>query len=544
MDKPQYNDANDIQDLILFGGKVYTMDGSLGVCEAIGVKDGKISFMGSNAEAAKWASRERMDLAGKSVLPGFNESHIHCVTYAWYENCVKLQGAASKEEVAERTKAYISERVFGDGAWVIGRGWNQDNFKTPDMLTKNDLDAVCADIPIALLRTCGHICSVNSKALALILGLDAARALADEIDTDRGILYEGAARLFMAAMEPLGAKELSDLIRYAAKELNACGITSIHSDDLRSLPVKSKYETVYAFRNLSAAGELNVRVCCLNSYDSPKQLDEYIADGFKTGMGDEMFRIGPVKIITDGSLGGKTAALIDPYPGTKDRGLLHYSLEELIAIVDRCAVNGLDVTIHAIGDLAMRNAALAVKASNEAHKSARPRRHGVLHAQAATAETLAEMGRQQMTAFIQPVFVGSDMDSAESKFDRPAAKKLYAWKSMREAGMCVAGSACSPVERFNVLENIQYAVTREKLSGGPAGGWIPSEKLTVEEAVRLFTVNGAHASYEEDIKGSLTPGKVADFVILDGDIFETEPHKIKDLKIVKTILGGRTVYER
>jgi predicted amidohydrolase YtcJ len=157
---------------------------------------------------------------------------------------------------------------------------------------------------------------------------------------------------------------------------------------------------------------------------------------------------------------------------------------------------------------------------------------------------LEEMGRLGMQAIVQPVFVGSDMDSAEKLLSNPESKKLYAWKSMLDAGMSVSGGSCAPVESINVLENIQYAITREKLGGGPEDGWLPAEKLTVEEAVRLFTTGGAYASYEEDIKGSLEVGKLADMVALDVDPFETEPHAIKDIGVSFTMLGGRLVYER
>jgi predicted amidohydrolase YtcJ len=519
------------------------MDAALSSAEAIAAKDGKIVFIGSNEEAARIKSTETIDLAGRTVLPGFIDSHIHCVTYAWYENSVKLHKATSFVDVAALTAEHMKGRTFSEGKWVIGRGWNEYNFDEPKTFTKADLDGITTDVPIAFLRVCGHACVVNSKALDIILQLDKAQALLHEIDVETGILREGAARLFLDAIPPFGVDDLKELISYAAAKLNACGITSIHSDDLRSLPVRSKYETIDAFKSLAASGDLTLRVCCLNSYEDRAQLDAYIADGYRTGQGDEMFRIGPVKIITDGSLGGKTAALKEPYAGTTDAyGTLHYDLETLTDFVCYCTENGLDVTIHAIGDRAMENAVLAVKASNEKYGSGR--RHGVLHSQVAEAETLAEMGRQGMQAFIQPVFVGSDMDTAERLLSNPDEKKLYAWKSMIDAGMAVSGSACSPVEPFDVLENIYYAVTREKLSGGPEGGWIPTEKLSVDTALSLFTVNGAYASYEEEIKGSLAQGKLADMVIVSQDPFEESPENIKDIRVDCTILGGKIVYSR
>ncbi|MDR0571213.1 MAG: amidohydrolase [Clostridiales Family XIII bacterium] len=538
-----YADKTGTLDLLLFGGAVRPMDDSDAAVEAIGVKDGRVAFLGTTEEASSLTAARRVDLEGRTVLPGFIDSHIHCVTYAWYENCVKLHAAASPEDVIRLGKEHVEGRRLPQGSWVIGRGWNQDNFTEPRMLDKADLDAVSKDAPVAFLRTCGHVCAVNSKALEIISELAQAKALSGDIDMESGLLREGAARLFMEAMPPLDAEDLGELIKYAAARLNRCGVTSIHSDDLRSLPVRSKYEAMKAFRALRDAGELTVRVCCLNTYDSDAQLDEYIKDGFRTGQGDDMFRIGPVKIVTDGSLGGRTAALLEPYAGSEgDFGSLRIDLDELTRIVGKCAENGLDATIHAIGDRAMKNAAAAVRASNE--KNGAGRRHGVLHAQVATQETLEEMGRQGMQAFIQPVFVGSDMDGAEKLLQNPASKKLYAWKSMLDAGVAVSGGACSPVESFDVLENIQYAVTREKLGGGPEGGWLPDERLSVRDAVRLFTRNGAYASYEESSKGSLEHGKLADMVVLDGDPFTVAPGAIKDIAVDMTLLGGKIVYSR
>lgn len=530
-------------DLILRNGLIYTMNSAMDTVEAIVVQGGKILLAGTNEEADGFSADKEIDLAGRTVLPGFNDSHIHCVTYAWYENSVKLHKARSIADVLSFTRKHMEGRSFEGGKWIIGRGWNEYNFDIQEAFTKADLDSISTEIPIAFLRVCGHACVANSKALGIILNIEKAQSLRHEIDIETGLMKEGAARLFLDAIPPFGAEDLKPLIRYAADRLNACGITSIHSDDLRSLPVRSKYEAIQAFKELAETGDLTVRVYCLNSYDNRTQLDAYIADGYRTGQGDDMFRIGPVKIITDGSLGGKTAALKDPYAGTEDAlGTLHYSLEELTDFVDHCRKNGLDATIHAIGDQAMENAALAVKASNE--KYGPGRRHGVLHAQVAEADALAEMGRQGMLAFIQPVFVGSDMDTAERLLSQPENKKLYAWKSMMEAGMTVCGSACSPVEPFDALENIQYAVTREKLDGGPEGGWLPAEKLDIEAAIRLFTTAGAYASYEEAAKGTLETGKLADMVVLSRSPFETLPSELKDINVEHTILGGKIVYSR
>lgn len=529
-------------DLLLYNGVIHTMDRENTTAAAVGVKDGKIVFVGSDREAEDLKCANRVDLQGKCVLPGFTDSHIHTITYAWYENCVKLHGCTSADEVIRQAKAFMEDREFGGGKWIIGRGWNHHKFDRPDYLTKQDLDRISTEIPIAFLRVCGHVCAVNSKALELICQLPEAQPVMSDIHKDTGVLMENAARLFFQAIPKFQKDELETLIQYAAEKLNACGITSIHSDDLTTLPTASKYEILDAYKELAAKGELNVRVYSLCSF-SGEDLKGYVADGYRTGDGDECFKIGPVKIVMDGSLGGKTAAVTEAYAGTEDQyGVTYFTVDELAELVGYCRSNGLDVTVHTIGDRAVEMAVDAIGKTNETF--GRDRRNGVLYVQLSNENAIEKMAAENVQAFVQPVFVGSDMDFAETVVKNPKSKKLYAWKSMVDAGINVSGSASSPVEPFDILQNIQYAVTREKLSGGPENGWIPEEKLTVEEAVRLFTTAGAYASYEETVKGSLECGKLADMVILSQDIFETEIHKIKDIQVEETILGGRTVYKR
>ncbi len=529
-------------DLLMYNGIIHTMDSQNTVAAAIGIKDGKIAFIGTDEEAERMECTNRVDLQGKCVLPGFTDSHIHTLTYAWYENCVKLHSCTSISEVKQRAEEFMEGRSFDGGKWIVGRGWNHHKFDRPDYLTKQDLDAISTEIPIAFLRVCGHVCAVNSKALELICQLPQAQPLMDDIHKDTGVLMENAARLFLQAIPKFQKKELKELISYAAQKLNACGITSIHSDDLTTLPTVSRYEMLDAYRELAAEGKLDVRVYSLCSFGGD-ELKQYVADGYRTGNGDSFFKIGPVKIVMDGSLGGKTAAVTEPYAGTEDEcGVTYFTTEELTELVSYCRKNGLDVTVHTIGDRALEMAVEAISRSNQIHRATR--RNGVLYVQIASEKAIARMAEENIQAFVQPVFAGSDMDFVESVVSHPQDKKLYAWKSMADAGVHVSGSASAPVEPFDVLQNIQYAVTREKLTGGPENGWIPEERLSVEEAVRLFTTEGAYASYEEDSKGSLECGKLADMTVLSQDIFAADVHSIKDIQIEETLVGGRSVYKR
>lgn len=533
---------NDTMDLIFYNGTVHTMDKRGNTAEAVGIKDGKICFVGSSDEALKADCPVTIDLKGKCVLPGFTDTYIHAVTYAWYENSPKFHNASSVDEIIEISKKFLKEKDYSNGKWLIGRGWNQHKFNKPEIFTRKELDSISTEIPIAFLRVCGHISVVNSKALDIILKMNEAKPLMKDIDTETGIMMENAARLFLSAIPPYGKEDLKELLRFSERKLNKCGITSIHSDDIISLRVRSRYEVLDAFRDMAESGELSVRTYCMLSYNDRKDLDQYIKDGLKTGQGDAFCKIGPVKIVMDGSLGGKTAALLEPYANTENNyGVAYFNVDELSELISFLNGNGLDVIVHAIGDRAMDTVVKAVEVCNGQRKN--DRRPGIIHAQISSTEILKDMAKENIQAFVQPVFVGSDMDFAESVVSDPKNKKIYAWKSMLGAGVAVSGSACSPVESFDILENIQFAVTREKLNGGPENGWMPEEKLSVEEAVRMFTAGGAYASYEENVKGSLEKGKYADMVVLSEDIFQADKHKIKDIKIEKTLVDGKIVWD-
>lgn len=526
---------------LFYNGKIYTMDKENTVVEAIGICDGKIDYLGENENFTRKYDK-MINLDGRTVLPGFVDSHIHTASFAWYSNNIKLNSFNSMEEIVKAASKFLDNHSFDDGKWFIGRGWDQHKFENPVMPCKDDLDKISLDIPVAFLRVCGHVSVVNSKALEIILGIVSDEEVLANIDVDSGLMKENAARLFMSAMPSFTSEDIVDMFIYSQNQLHSQGVTSIHTDDFTTLPVEDKDTYLKAFEIMRKKGLLKTRLYNLLSFNDMQQLEGYFKSGLKSGSGDEWVKIGPVKIICDGSLGGKTAALSEDYSDMKGyKGILNYDELQLTKLINVCRENELDVTIHAIGDRAMELAANCVTNSNKQFGNTM-RRHGILHAQIGNVRVFEKMAQENIQAFMQPVFMASDMDYAESVVSNPNKLKFYGFRSMLDAGVMVSGSSCAPVEGINVLENIQYAVTREKLEKSKT--WLEQERISVKEAVEMFTVKGAYASYEEDIKGSLELGKLGDMVVLSQDIFDIDPSSIKDIRVEKTIVGGEVVYTR
>ena len=547
-------------DKIFYNAVVQTMDEKNSVYEAVGIEDNIITFLGTNKEAEEINAAEKIDLKGKLILPSFADTHLHILHYALAESMVKLADCFSLKEVIERGKAHLKEEGVKFG-WLLGRGWNQNKFSdTNEFITKDDLDEISTEVPIFFSRVCGHMATVNSKGLEKILAMEKAEELSEYIDEETGILTESAVSLKTELLNKITVEEIEELLVKAHKDLNKVGITGVHSADFSTVSDDKWKKVIKAYKSLEKKDRLNVRTyeqCMFNDIDI---IENFIADGYKTGDGSELFKIGPLKILADGSLGARTAYMNDVYSDDEStKGILIFSREELESIFEKAHKNGLQIAVHAIGDAAIE---LNNELLNEINKNYEPEvgkklkknaevneleeinplRHGVVHAQFTNEKILNEMKKGDLLAYIQPVFIDSDMEIAESRVGSERLKKSYAWKSMKDLGIKTAGGSDSPVESFDIMENIYFAVTRKNRELKPEGGWLPEEKLSVEEAVRLFTTDAAYASFEENIKGSIEKGKLADMVVLDKNIFEIDEDEIKDTEILYTIMDGEIVF--
>lgn len=532
-----------MMDIVFHNGKIHTMDEKSSVKEAVGIRGNRIAFLGSNAEAAELDAARRIDLKGQLVFPGFTDTHLHILEYALAESHVKLNGCSSIQELIAAGREYFNMHGTTRG-WILGGGWDQRKFKDGGRLpTRKDLDKISTEYPLLYSRVCGHMAAVNTLALEKILAMEESKGLLQYIDAENGILTESAAFIYTRLLDSLSAEDIEGLILLGHKNLNKEGITGVHTADFLALPEKEWEKIIEAYRSLENKGMLTVRTYEQCMFNEIEVFWDFLEKGYRTGQGSSVFRIGPLKLLADGSLGARTALMKEPYSDEPESyGLQVFdeaALRSFFALADEA---NMQIAVHGIGDRSIEITAELLNELNEG-KNGNPNRHGIVHAQFTNPEILEKMKSGDILAYIQPVFVGSDMDIAESRVGRERLNKAYAWKTMLDMGIKTSGGSDCPVESFSIMENIYFAVTRKNISGSPEGGWLPQEKLKVEEAVRLFTVNSAYPSFEEADKGSLEIGKYADMTVVDRDIYDIPPEEIKNAGITMTVMDGRIVYQ-
>ncbi|MCI8610262.1 MAG: amidohydrolase [Firmicutes bacterium] len=526
---------------LYYNGRIYTMDDENRIYTAIGIENGRIAFLGTDAEAAKLEAAEKIDLEGACVLPGFIDSHLHLLNYAFVKNSYGMFETDSIAAVIREGKARIERLEKDSSSWLYGRGWNQQNFTDENrLLTKQDLDQISTERPILFIRVCGHAAAVNSRALDIIMKLPQIGDYMEQIDTDTGILTEDSIKLCYNVMGRPGVEQVKEMILSVQEDFNRCGITSVESDDFLSLPGRDGYTIMEAYQQLDKEGRLALRVREQPSFISFQDLKGFIDKGYRTGQGTDYYEIGPVKLYQDGSLGAKTALLNQPYEGEMDCGIMRLTAEELQACVDYSYEHDMQILTHAIGDKASDMVCDAYENAIQKYGK-KPLRLAINHIQLVSPNLYDRMKKMDILAYIQPVFVATDKNTVEGLVGKEREALSYSWKTMLQKGLHCCGSSDSPVESFSVLEGIQIAVTRQGLDEQDAC-WHPSERLTAEEAVRLFTIDNAYGAWAEKKKGSLEVGKLADMVVLGEDIFQTEPHKIHQIPVLRTIVGGREVW--
>ena len=531
-------------DRILYNGTIRTLDDQDNIFEAVGIKDGKIAFLGTNAEAEKIECGDKINLKGRLMLPGFVDSHMHMLNYAFVENSVKLFDCRSVEDALEKAKKRLEETKHQNTSFLYCRGWNHDLFKEPRYPHKNELDALSTEIPIIMVRVCGHVAVTNTCGLELLKKIPQFSEIEQDVDFETGLIKENAVQFYSSVLEAPSQEEIEKYIQYGIQKLNECGITGVQSDDLASLPGKNWRRILDAFHAVDEKSEMKVRYYEQCLFERIEDGKAFVQEGFRTGQRGKMFTIGPMKMLQDGALGARTAAMNEPYEGFPDNvGISIYTQEELNDIVAFHDQHDMQVAIHCIGDRAMDMVIEAIEKSPY-RKTNSKNRHGIVHAQITNQKILENMAKNDILAYIQPVFVDYDMAIAEERIGAHRMPKIYAWKSMLDMGIHASGGSDAPVERFDVMENIYYAVTRKKLNGTPEEGWIPSEKMSVDDAVKLFTKYAAYASYSENENGTIELGKHADLVVIEDDIYAIAQDDIKNTKIDMTIVAGEIVYQK
>ena len=527
---------------IYYNGIIYPMNGQTASC--IAVKDSLIEAVGCFEDLKALADPDCRftDLKGNCVVPGFNDSHCHVLLTGLNRERLDLTGARSPEEIIRRGKAFLQERDLPEGAWIIGEGFDQNLFDTPAFPDSRILNEISRVHPVMAERICGHVGAANSLGLSLV-GFDESTEIPggvldkDEEGRLTGVLREAALDTFKLRMPGIDLPSAKRAILTTIKEANAAGLTSMQSDDTDGVPAEL---ILQAYQELENEGQLTVRI--FEEIHAPRlpELRSFLKLGLRTGDGSDFFRIGNIKLITDGSLGARTASLRQDYsddPGNK--GIAVYTQEELDEIVLEAHSAGMQVAAHAIGDGAVLQCIRAFsKAWDSDHNDLRNR---IVHCQFTDKTLLEEMAGNHIAADIQPPFVPSDYPLTGSRMGERESGG-YVWKSMLDKGIFAGGGSDSPVESFSPIWGIHCAVNRTDNDLCPPGGWHPEQKLTVEEAVRLYTLGSAYLSFEENKKVTLEAGKLADFVVLDQNLFEIKPEKIKDTRVLMTVVGGKAVY--
>lgn len=531
-------------DHIFYNGIIHTMNGQ--IVSALAVKNEIIQAIGTLEDLKPLAENtcEFTDLLGNCVVPGFNDTHCHMLLTGKSYDELDLRGVRSFEEIIQRGQAYIKERQLPPGTWVVGGNFDQNIFDPPILPDKHVLDAISTVHPILLDRVCGHVATANSLAMSLS-GYDGTENIpGGAVDKDAngeptGILWEAALDRFKLLIPKATVETVKHALTTTMEKASAAGLTSMQSNDTGSIPVELIME---ACKELEAEGHMSIRIFEEVSAPTLPLLEKFLELGLRTGDGNDFFKIGNIKLFADGSLGARSASLRKDYcddPG--NRGIAVYSQEELDELVLRAHQAGMQVAVHAIGDGAVAQCVQAFqKAWEYDHKDLRNR---IVHCQFVDEELLNTMASNHIAADIQPPFVPSDSPLTSSRLG-VRENGGYVWKSMINKGIRVGGGSDSPVETFDPIWGIHCAVNRTDENLLPKGGWHPDEKLSVEEAVKLYTSDGAYLSFEEHKKGTLEAGKLADFVVLDQNLFEIPADHIKDTKVLMTVLGGKIVFRK
>jgi predicted amidohydrolase YtcJ len=507
--------------LILENGVIRTMDPALPRAGALAIAGEKVAG-GVGTHETALASPDRVDLGGRSVLPGFSDAHVHFPTWALAQHQVRLEGTRSLAEAVERIAVAIGD--VPPGRWLRGLGWRSGDWSPPVEPTKEALDAVSGEVPVALMAKDYHSLWLNSAALARANGdLQVSGGVVERAADGEptGVLREECAWHFRDNYVRPTVDEMVEASREGVRIANSRGVTSVHDKDgwLGALAV---------WQELRAENALTLRVWQSLPHDYIDKLGEL---GVRSGLGDDLIRIGYIKAFMDGTLGSRTARLLD------GSGVQITSREELEDIVRRAARSGLPVAVHAIGDLANKEALDAFEATRDEWQPGglRPR---IEHAQLLAEEDIPRFAELGVAASVQFSHAPSDRDIAGRNWEG-MTERAYAYRSLLDSGALLANGSDAPIEELDPLFGIRAGVLRTLDERGP---WHPEQAVTVEEAFQATCVAPAWLAGDERRRGKLIPGYLADLVVLDRDPFECPPEELGEIEVVATMLGGRWIF--
>lgn len=528
---------------IYTNGKFYTFDAHHPQAEAVVVRDGRIIDLGSHRDMLlQWGRSDAVvkDLSGKMVTPGLIDSHLHMSAIATKLLTTDLGKVTSKDQLLQAVKEQADQTPAHE--WVQGRGWDENRFADGVLPTIEELDRVAPHCPIFLTRVCGHVYLVNSKALQVAgyhtdmeIPSGGTVVLDPQTKKPTGLLLETASAIITRHIPEPSYQQFKDSLRQAMRLAIEVGLTSVHTEDLRTYG--SLDQTWQLYDELLNQEQNRLRCNLLVYYPHVKRLREL---GMYAGYGNETLQIGAVKIFADGSFGGRTAFLSAPY--TDDPGNVGSEIHDndtLHALFREARDAHMPIAVHTIGDQALENVLNTLEQFPPVAF-----RDRIIHTSLLRPDQLQRLRRPSIVADIQPRFVASDFPWVADRIGRERAEQTYIWKSMLEAGIMCAGGSDAPVEPLEPLLGIHAAVTR-RTPEDTHGGYYPAQNLTMEEALRLFTFGGALATNEETIKGSISRGKLADMTVYSQNLLEQkDADEVLKTKIDMTVINGEICYER
>jgi predicted amidohydrolase YtcJ len=534
--------------LILLNGNIHTMDSQRPQARAIGIREGQIIVVGENEAVASLAGQntERIDLNGRLAIPGLMDSHFHFYDWAMGRQQLDLARVNSLDELLDQVAQTAGQ--LPQEKWILGQGWNESDWPEHTMPRRDHLDAVAPAHPVALWRCDLHLASVNSRGLELA-GIDETTPdppdgviEKDSAGRPTGILRELAPNLVKSVIPPPSADELVAAMREGIAHLHTLGLTALH--DVRLMGGLEGAAALKAWQLLNEKGKLDLR--CWVSI-AGERLEEAIALGLRTGLGDDRLRIGHVKYFADGGMGARTAWMLEPYLDAAT-GMPLGSMSELRRNIEAAEKAGLAVIVHAIGDRANREIINVLEELVESRSKLKTKScvppalpHRIEHTQMIRSEDIQRLANIKVAACVQPHNMILDINMIDESVGE-RGRWTYAYKEMLDAGIPVLFSSDAPVCDPSPLVGIHAAVTRQRLDGTPEGGWYPEQRISVEDAVRGYTTVPAAFYGQSNKMGTLTSGKRADMIVLDRDIFEVDPMEIADARVEMTIFDGRIVY--
>jgi len=523
-------------DLVITNATIWTGNKEQPRAQAMAIKGDTLLFVGSNDEISKYLSdqTEKMDANGRFITPGFIDTHTHFLFGGFNLSNVQLRDAKTPEEFANLIKEFAATQEHG--TWILGGDWDHENWGG-ELPTKEWIDQYTPNHPVWVTRLDGHMSLANSVALKLA-GVDSkvkdvmgGTIIRDNRRNLTGVFKDNAMNLIYSKIPPPSPQQTDDALQAAMNYTASHGVTTVHNVD----------NDFDALERTLDDHKMITRVYSMVPINQWKSLSESIQ---KNGNGNKWLKIGALKGFVDGSLGSHTAAFFEPYTDVPtDTGFFISTQEQLYNWVSKADSAGLHLAIHAIGDKSI-NSLLNIFERVETENGKKDRRFRIEHAQHLATTDIPRFATLSVIASMQPYHAIDDGRWAEKTIGPERIKTTYAFKSFVDSGAKVAFGSDWTVAPGIPLEGIYAAVTRRTLDGKNPDGWVPEQKITVEQALTAYTINAAYASFDENIKGSLEPGKLADFVIIDQDLTKIEPEKIREAKILQTFVGGKSVYKK